>query len=578
MLERRPLWGLLILLNVCVVIWRMQEPAMLKVEYVDTANTDSNTNTQQQRAAADESKSTQNTRERLKKELPRQQQLKGWLKTIGERHAIAQQLYAGKHLLAESAEANEIAVKVTRNADDSLMHTSSYYGSSRRSNSGSFTSTSRSKHNSKISHRASTMKSTPALPLVTAATLRNTADLRATTTTTTPSTTTANELYSKFPPHDQQQLIDLHDFTYLISQPGCSRDIQALILVHSAPANEEKRRIIRDTWGNTDALPQINGVMPLRIIFLMGTVETEAQQLDIERENFENADIIQGSFVDSYRNMTYKHVMALKWFLYNCAHAQILLKVDDDVYVNTPQLLIYMQRALWSEEITNKADAKHTADDSDGVNTLGNSSRFSSSNVLNNEASDLNAGHVVQTLNASSAPPPFIAAHLLFRRPHNLLFCKTTINAQVKRSFRSKWRVTKREHAAKYYPPYCPGFAIIYSPDVVLRLYQAAQLSKYFWIDDVHITGILAQNLNISIQNAQRDILYEDDCDDLLKGVMNSEDAEFLYAWHLIQPEQTLKLWEMYLEKANRHLSTLHSAKKTSTYDSTEFNKFKSYR
>ncbi|XP_036337314.1 uncharacterized protein LOC118747360 [Rhagoletis pomonella] len=623
MLERRPLWGLIVLLNVCVVIWRMQEPAVLSVEYdggVAESGANANTNAQQ---LVDEDASLRQHHQQQTQHQHQQPGRAAWPNGIAARNSLArqeQQLYAGKHLLADSVEANEIAAKVTRKANDnSLLHISGYSSSS-SSSSSSRTSTStttsrkiqnksRSKHLNKNyapPSSISSIKSTPS-PLVTAATLKNNADVQTTTTA-------GNVRTYNFPPDDFHQLIDLHDFAYLISQDGCSRDIQGLILVHSAPANEEKRRLIRDTWANMDLLPRVNGVIPLRIIFLLGMVETEAQQLDIERENFENGDLIQGAFVDSYRNMTYKHVMAFKWFLYNCAHAQILIKVDDDVYVNTPQLLIYLERTLQSDALESRvgmlptaaASMQHTADtvsnaventsmeSSSSSRSSTSSSKSSSRGTVRNASAALHVNPQLTTLRANATR--FNAAQMLFRHPQDLLFCKTTINAQVKRSYRSKWRVNVREYAGRYYPPYCPGFAIIYSPDVALALYNAAQVSTYFWIDDVHITGILAQNISAPITNAYEYILYEDDCDNLLNDVTTSDSVEFIYAWHLINPEQMQKLWELYLAKAKRHfssfthqqytrtstLSLLHkaaaAAAKNTPNNPTEFNKFKSYR
>lgn len=136
---------------------------------------------------------------------------------------------------------------------------------------------------------------------------------------------------------DAQQLIDLHNFAYLMEQPDCEAHILILILVHTAPRNTEKRSLIRQTWG-TPHMTQGNS--PLRLVFLLGAVPSDAAiQHELEQENERYADMVQGNFQDAYRNMTYKHVMALKWFNQHCAHAQLLIKVDDDVFVNTPQLL-----------------------------------------------------------------------------------------------------------------------------------------------------------------------------------------------------------------------------------------------
>jgi len=50
----------------------------------------------------------------------------------------------------------------------------------------------------------------------------------------------------------------------------------------------------------------------------------------IVEESEVHHDLIQGNFIDAYRNMTYKHVMGLKWATYFCQNARytmyILLK------------------------------------------------------------------------------------------------------------------------------------------------------------------------------------------------------------------------------------------------------------
>jgi hypothetical protein len=58
----------------------------------------------------------------------------------------------------------------------------------------------------------------------------------------------------------------------------------------------------------------------------------------LEDESNLYQDMVIGPFLDSYRNLTYKHVMALKWVHYHCPEARYVLKSDDDVFVHTPAL------------------------------------------------------------------------------------------------------------------------------------------------------------------------------------------------------------------------------------------------
>ncbi|EDV95604.1 GH15689 [Drosophila grimshawi] len=312
--------------------------------------------------------------------------------------------------------------------------------------------------------------------------------------TTTSMTTEPSEMAL-----DANQLIDLHHFGYLMEQPACESHILALILVHTAPKNAEKRSLIRQSWGGAPMTSQ----SPLRLVFLLGAVPADELELQhsLERENARHRDMVQGNFQDAYRNMTYKHVMALKWFNSNCSHAQLLIKVDDDVFVNTPQLIKLL---------------------------------------LLREPPTLNSN-----LTSSTSATPSTLASLLQQR-RELLFCRPVMASRVKRSYRSKWRVSFREYAESYYPPYCPGFAIVYSADVVQRLYQAAQHAAYFWVDDVHITGILAQQTNTTITTLHPFVLYVDDCQRLLSGERDIDQLEFLFTWHTISSSQIGALWQLY--------------------------------
>ena len=235
----------------------------------------------------------------------------------------------------------------------------------------------------------------------------------------------------RLPKNDFQSLIDL-DFDFLINQSPCpgpksKENLLVLVLVHSAPRNFRKRLTIRQTWAS-------HPDPGMRVYFLMGSVDTPALQMKLEMENEMFGDLIQGNFLDAYRNMTYKHIMAFKWFNYFCKDTPVLLKTDDDVFVNSPALMQYVR------------------EDVDGARTR-----------------------------------------------QKLVKCLVLKDGKVKRSYRSKWRVSVREYPHDRYPPYCPGFIVLYSRDMVGELYREAQRSRYFWIDDVHVTGTLMEKLNVSL-------------------------------------------------------------------------------
>ncbi|KAM7392130.1 hypothetical protein PAMP_022763 [Pampus punctatissimus] len=64
----------------------------------------------------------------------------------------------------------------------------------------------------------------------------------------------------------------------------------------------------------------------------------------LEEESRKHADIIQMNFVDSYKNLTIKTMMMMKWLATHCPNAFYAMKVDADIFVN----VFYLIRRLIS--------------------------------------------------------------------------------------------------------------------------------------------------------------------------------------------------------------------------------------
>lgn len=297
-------------------------------------------------------------------------------------------------------------------------------------------------------------------------------------------------VYSKnmLPQSDFSVLINIPNFRFTIFSKVCGMNDTIgeypflLVLVHSAPSNTAKRKTIRETWGEKRD--------KMKLVFMFGEVDTPQQQNQLEEEHMVHGDIVQGSFHDAYRNMTYKHVMALKYAVYFCSQARYIMKVDDDIFVNMPNLIAFLTKDLseWGAR--------------------------------------------------------------------NLVLCQPTLNSMARRSYRSKWRVSFKEFPHKYYPTYCQGWAIIYSPDVVFRLYHEAQQSEYFWIDDVHITGILAKRLNLVLTPITDFILSEEQTYVFLKkngSNVGTSSEMFLFGSLDLKQDVFFKLWSLLRNKTKHH-------------------------
>ncbi|KAG3289214.1 beta-1,3-galactosyltransferase 4 [Ictidomys tridecemlineatus] len=113
-----------------------------------------------------------------------------------------------------------------------------------------------------------------------------------------------------------------------------------LILVCTAPENLNQRNAIRASWGG---LREAQGLR-VQTLFLLGEPNEQhpnsgAQKNDLARESAAQGDILQAAFQDSYRNLTLKTLSGLNWVNKHCPMARYVLKTDDDVYVNVPELV-----------------------------------------------------------------------------------------------------------------------------------------------------------------------------------------------------------------------------------------------
>lgn len=221
--------------------------------------------------------------------------------------------------------------------------------------------------------------------------------------------------------------LDLH---YILeNRKLCENDlsITALIIVTSYFGNVETRSAMRRAHSRED-LKDMN----MRRIFLLGESPEDkyTSQKSVEDEFRRFGDIVQGSFIEAYRNLTYKHAMGLKWATENCPNAKFVIKMDDDTVVNVDALPTVLQSFKISE---NK---------------------------------DFIAGYILRGM-------------VPIREPAN------------------KWYVTHEEYEATNYPTFVSGWFYITTPKTCDRLFMLTHRTKYFWIDDTYITGILAQKLRI---------------------------------------------------------------------------------
>lgn len=139
-------------------------------------------------------------------------------------------------------------------------------------------------------------------------------------------------------------VVNPHPFNFTISPTDVCDDgsgpVFLLVYIHTRPENIKHRHLIRSTWGKVDAYR-----VTVRRIFVMGLPNNPQVQDAIAMESSLYQDLLQEDFIDSYQNLTYKALGALKWVANFCAGARFVMKTDDDAFVSMP-LLIQTLEAL----------------------------------------------------------------------------------------------------------------------------------------------------------------------------------------------------------------------------------------
>jgi hypothetical protein len=119
--------------------------------------------------------------------------------------------------------------------------------------------------------------------------------------------------------------------------PTSNNPLYLIVVVHSHTSHIAQRDAIRDTWGK--ARRDFDAPLQVRIVFILGQSESDLALTGPKKESKLYRDIVLGTFMDSYRNLTLKSLFGLQWVLEYCEDAKYILKTDDDSYFNLTSLL-----------------------------------------------------------------------------------------------------------------------------------------------------------------------------------------------------------------------------------------------
>ncbi|CAG5120304.1 unnamed protein product [Candidula unifasciata] len=133
------------------------------------------------------------------------------------------------------------------------------------------------------------------------------------------------------------------------------------------------------------------------------------------------------------------------------------------------------------------------------------------------------------------------------------IFCKVIPKNTMRIGRNRKWKVDSHifPNRTRYSYPYCQGFTVILTPDLIDELYQAAQVTPFLWIDDNYLFGLLPYvigNINFTYCdfNVYNSLSYKNAINCTLpqkwRCPMYSvlvHDSDFWSCWHTIKSVYT---------------------------------------
>ncbi|XP_038049298.1 beta-1,3-galactosyltransferase 1-like [Patiria miniata] len=143
-------------------------------------------------------------------------------------------------------------------------------------------------------------------------------------------------------------IVNSHEYKLLINEPqacydtaGSPREVFLLVFIATIHAHTEQRQAIRETWGS----PRDVRGKQIVTLFLLAQNKDAALQQQVEKESSKHHDLLQEDFQDTYKNLTLKTIMGMKWVSTHCRHASYVMKTDDDMYVSYDNLVKHLTDA-----------------------------------------------------------------------------------------------------------------------------------------------------------------------------------------------------------------------------------------
>ncbi|NXN99434.1 B3GN3 acetylglucosaminyltransferase, partial [Rhinopomastus cyanomelas] len=129
---------------------------------------------------------------------------------------------------------------------------------------------------------------------------------------------------------------------YKCGGPQESPKVSLLLAIKSSPINYSRRQAIRRSWGQERTFQGAS----IRRVFLVG-VSPDVRRIPmlnrlLRLEQRQHQDVLQWDFHDTFFNLTLKQVLFHAWLEENCPGVRFVFNGDDDVFVNTDNLVHFI--------------------------------------------------------------------------------------------------------------------------------------------------------------------------------------------------------------------------------------------
>lgn len=289
-------------------------------------------------------------------------------------------------------------------------------------------------------------------------------------------------------------LLDLPAYSFVANSPACGTEPEPLlliILVFSHPAHAALRDAHR-TAASWEVLQELRA----RRVFLLADGSGDAQSgypsvpvEEVVSESGRFRDLVVADFRDHYRNLTYKHALALTWASAFCSRAKYILKMDDDMMIDLWGLAAMLRQGL---VVNNKGIVINGLD-------ISKPSAFQGGGNAGMVAQDDRVGKNGRRLTTDDQQRSVWGQKLL--SPSSLWAAGLVQRGLAPQRNHGKWHVSLEEYPRRFYPTFLSGWAYVITQPAAIAIMAAARARDHavpFWIDDVYMTGMLAATAGVA--------------------------------------------------------------------------------